>query len=172
MQKYSAEIGFARFQVLHVGGQMDILQRRLSDLGFKGPRSERKSIVRAANKIIEKHQKIIYFSQNIEILYTHIALLLFASNTVLICSLGFTIVTVSALECRTERPLTFYPIESIAHHESLSYACLILLDNWHTRRHEADREVAFLLYSDESRGAHLLLRRGISEQQGQCATGD
>lgn len=45
--------------------------------------------------IIQKHQKIVSFSENIEYLYTYVALVQFVSNTVMICSLGFLIVTVS-----------------------------------------------------------------------------
>ncbi|CAL1674350.1 unnamed protein product [Lasius platythorax] len=79
--------------VLHVGGQIEILQNSLSQLISGEIRNEEESIVIATNKIIRKHIKIIQFSKNIEDLYAHIALLLFASNTVLICLIGFLIVT-------------------------------------------------------------------------------
>lgn len=49
------------------------------------------------SKIIQKHQKIINFSENIESLYTYIALLQFVSNTIMICSIAFVIVTVSKI---------------------------------------------------------------------------
>ncbi|XP_026823981.1 odorant receptor 13a isoform X2 [Ooceraea biroi] len=78
--------------ILHVGGQIDILQYRLEQLAFSEIRNEQESII-TVNKIIQKHQKIIYFSENIESLYTYIALLLFVSNIALICSIGFLIVT-------------------------------------------------------------------------------
>lgn len=85
------------FQTLHVGGQMDVLRSRLTELvpegGARGERRE--SIVSTTNEIIRKHQRIINFSEYIEDLYTYIALVQFTSNTVLICSLGFLIVTVS-----------------------------------------------------------------------------
>lgn len=45
--------------------------------------------------LITKHQQIIVFSENIENLYTYIALMLFISDTLIICCLGFIIVTVS-----------------------------------------------------------------------------
>ena len=54
-----------------------------------------KSVAATTSKIIQKHQKIISFSRNIEILYSYIALLQFVSNTIMICSIGFVIVTVS-----------------------------------------------------------------------------
>ncbi|XP_072751075.1 uncharacterized protein [Anoplolepis gracilipes] len=77
--------------VLHVGGQVEILESWL--LQFIPREIENKEESVTTNKIIQKHNKIIQFSKNIETLYTHIALLLFASNTLLICSIGFLIVT-------------------------------------------------------------------------------
>ncbi|XP_018301346.1 odorant receptor 4-like [Mycetomoellerius zeteki] len=79
--------------IIHVGGQMDVLQRWLAEFIPKEIENEQKSVVITTNEIILKHQKIIQFSENIESLYTYIALLLFASNTILMCSLGFLIVT-------------------------------------------------------------------------------
>lgn len=46
-------------------------------------------------KLIQKHQKIIDFSENIETLYSNIALMLFISDTLIICFVGFMIVTVN-----------------------------------------------------------------------------
>lgn len=83
-------------QVLHVGGQIDILQCWLADLTSE-IENKHKSIIATTKKIILKHQKIIDFSEHIESLYTYIALMLFASNTMLICSLGFLIVTVNKI---------------------------------------------------------------------------
>jgi len=48
-------------------------------------------------KVIKKHQKIIIFSKCIEDLYSYIAMVLFVSDTLIICCLGFTIVAVSNL---------------------------------------------------------------------------
>ncbi|XP_018401485.1 PREDICTED: uncharacterized protein LOC108778730 [Cyphomyrmex costatus] len=79
--------------IIHVGGQMDVLQRLLAEFIPKGIENKQKSVVISPNKIILKHQKIIQFSECIESLYTYIALLIFASNTILMCSLGFLIVT-------------------------------------------------------------------------------
>ncbi|KYN18449.1 Putative odorant receptor 92a [Trachymyrmex cornetzi] len=79
---------------LHVGGQMDILRCWLSELvPRKNEGSE--TVAVTTNRIIRKHQRIINFSEYIEDLYTYIALVQFTSNTVLICSLGFLIVTAS-----------------------------------------------------------------------------
>jgi hypothetical protein len=58
-------------------------------------KGRRESVTSMTNKIIRKHQKIIIFSEYIEDLYTYIALVQFISNTLLMCSLGFLIVTVS-----------------------------------------------------------------------------
>ncbi|XP_070150955.1 odorant receptor 13a-like isoform X1 [Polyergus mexicanus] len=70
---------------LHIGGQINILLCWLTEAG---------SIeIARMTKIIRKHQKIIRFSEKIESLYSYIALLQFTSNTVMICSLTFLIVT-------------------------------------------------------------------------------
>lgn len=71
---------------------MDILHCWLINLVPKENEKKHESIT--TDKIIQKHQKIINFSKNIENLYTYIALLQFASNTIMIC-LGFLIVSVS-----------------------------------------------------------------------------
>lgn len=76
---------------------MDILRCWLTELVPKANVRKRESIVIMTNKIIRKHQKIIIFSEHIEDLYTYIALVQFASNTLLICALGFLIVTVSKM---------------------------------------------------------------------------
>ena len=71
---------------------MDILRCWLSELV---PRKNEGSEAVMTNRIIRKHQRIINFSEYIEDLYTYIALVQFTSNIVLICSLGFLIVTAS-----------------------------------------------------------------------------
>jgi len=45
--------------------------------------------------LIIKHQRIIVFAENIENLYTYIALMMLLSDTIIICCLGFIIVSVS-----------------------------------------------------------------------------
>jgi len=80
-------------QVLHIGGQMNILHSWLMD--FTSNESVKKRTIFTINQIIEKHQRIINFSEKVENLYTYIALLQFASNTIMICSLAFLIVSVS-----------------------------------------------------------------------------
>lgn len=72
---------------------MDILRSWLTD--FASNENGKKRALFTTNKIIEKHQRIINFSEKVENLYTYIALLQFASNTIMICSLAFLIVSVS-----------------------------------------------------------------------------
>ncbi|XP_029662639.1 odorant receptor 13a-like [Formica exsecta] len=79
--------------VLHVGGQVEILHSWLSQLIPKEIGNKEESLVIARNKIIQKHNKIIQFSENIDSLYAYIALFLFASNMILICLIAFLIVT-------------------------------------------------------------------------------
>lgn len=83
------------FQVLHVGGQIDILRFWLEEFPPKNSERTRESIVIMMHKIIRKHQRIIQFSTCIENLYTYITLVLFSVNTMMICMLAFLVVIVS-----------------------------------------------------------------------------
>lgn len=81
------------FQVLHLAGQIEILSKWLTEIILN--EDEYRMSLTMIRKIIEKHQNIISFSKNIENLYSNIALILFVSDTLVICALGFVIVTVS-----------------------------------------------------------------------------
>ncbi|XP_071643420.1 odorant receptor 4-like isoform X2 [Temnothorax longispinosus] len=101
---------------LHVGGQMDILRCWLTELVPRGSEERSESVAVATTKIIRKHQRIINFSEYIEDLYTYIALVQFTLNTVLICSLGFLIVTAIGSPDATEhivRSLLFYTVTNL-----------------------------------------------------------
>lgn len=79
-------------------GQIDIIRQKLSEIMQKN--TERKNIDQSVNEsvvkaLIVRHQQIITFSQNIETLYSNIALIQFGTNTLVICCLGFLIVIVS-----------------------------------------------------------------------------
>ncbi|KAL6429646.1 hypothetical protein ACFW04_007519 [Cataglyphis niger] len=98
--------------ILHAAGQIEILRYWLTQLASR----ENKSIAITMKKIIQKHQKIIHFSENIECLYTYIALLQFVSNTIMICSLGFLIVAAIDSPNATEqimKSLFFYTITNL-----------------------------------------------------------
>ncbi|XP_025164033.1 uncharacterized protein LOC112588073 [Harpegnathos saltator] len=86
--------------ILHIGGQIDILISWLTEL--MSVESANKHRFNMMKKIIRKHQKIIYFAENIEKLYTIIALLHFVSNVAMICILGFLIITVSKIVNKSE----------------------------------------------------------------------
>ncbi|XP_024885129.1 odorant receptor 22c-like [Temnothorax curvispinosus] len=76
--------------VLHVCGQIDIMRQKLSEITRKDiEQNVNKSI---AKMLIVRHQKIISFSENIEALFSSIALVQFVTNTLVLCSLGFVIV--------------------------------------------------------------------------------
>lgn len=79
-------------QVLHVSGQIDIMLR-----GFLEISAEKhvKSSLAAIKVLINKHQRIIDLSDNIEDLFSNVALLQFVWNTLVICCIGFLIVIVS-----------------------------------------------------------------------------
>ncbi|KAF3054415.1 Odorant receptor 055 [Nylanderia fulva] len=80
--------------ILHAGGQIDILRKWLTEMF---PTEEKLSEKSGLNplmiqKVIKKHQQVITFSEKIEEMYTNIALVLFVSDTLIICCLGYTLV--------------------------------------------------------------------------------
>ncbi|XP_071643960.1 odorant receptor 13a-like [Temnothorax longispinosus] len=77
--------------VLHVSGQIDILRRELLTI-CGNETSQRFSIVASVRLLISRHQGIITLSDNIEELYSEIALMQFLSNTVVMCFVGFTFI--------------------------------------------------------------------------------
>ncbi|XP_071568981.1 odorant receptor 4-like [Temnothorax nylanderi] len=104
---------------LHVGSQINILICWLGEVGSKDiekTHDRHDSFVTIITKIVRKHQKIIYLSENIENLYSYIALVQFISNTVMICSLGFLVVTAIGSPDASEqitRSLLFYIVTSL-----------------------------------------------------------
>ncbi|XP_071643985.1 odorant receptor 82a-like isoform X1 [Temnothorax longispinosus] len=77
--------------VLHVSGQIDILRRELLTI-CGDETSQRFSIVASVRLLISRHQGIITLSDNIQELYSEIALMQFLSNTVVMCCIGFTFI--------------------------------------------------------------------------------
>ncbi|XP_012526718.1 odorant receptor 22c [Monomorium pharaonis] len=77
--------------ILHVCGQIDILRECLTKIFSKNSANSINEIM--MQSLIRKHQRIIVFAENIETLYTYIALMMLLSNTIIICCLGFIIVT-------------------------------------------------------------------------------
>lgn len=84
-RKFYVHGDFFYFQTLHIG-QMNILRGWLAD--FASHEDGKRRDLFLTNKIIEKHQRVINFSEKIENLYTYIALLQFTSNTIMICSIS------------------------------------------------------------------------------------
>ncbi|XP_025163762.1 odorant receptor 4-like [Harpegnathos saltator] len=77
--------------ILHVGGQVDIMCRGLLEISLGDDAFDSPSPV--VNALIRRHQRIIALSSDIETLFCYIALMQFLWNTLVICSLGFVIVT-------------------------------------------------------------------------------
>ncbi|XP_018302522.1 odorant receptor 4-like [Mycetomoellerius zeteki] len=76
--------------ILHIGGQIDILRESLMAIF---PKKEKGNLnYFTVKNVIKKHQKIVTFSEHIEDLYSYIAMVLFISDTLIICCLGFIIV--------------------------------------------------------------------------------
>ncbi|XP_012526710.2 odorant receptor 2a isoform X1 [Monomorium pharaonis] len=77
--------------ILHVGGQIDIMCRGLVEISSGDDTFDlRMSTIKA---LIRRHQRIIALSADIETLFSYIALMQFLWNTLVICCLGFLIVT-------------------------------------------------------------------------------
>lgn len=81
------------FQILHTGGQIDILCDALGEIS--PGKNDHRLAVAITKELIGKHQKIIIFSNKIEQIFCYIALIQFMSSTLVTCCLGFMIVTVS-----------------------------------------------------------------------------
>ncbi|XP_025073100.1 odorant receptor 22c-like [Pogonomyrmex barbatus] len=77
--------------IIHICGQIDILREWLANIFSKKMAGSMDEIT--MRSLIIKHQRIIIFAENIENLYTYIALMMLLSDTLIICCLGFIIVT-------------------------------------------------------------------------------
>nr|XP_012219937.1 PREDICTED: uncharacterized protein LOC105670797 [Linepithema humile] len=85
------DLSLERFtSILHVGGQIDILRRWLMEIFSKERKHPSLSTIK---RIIRKHQRIIIFSGYIEDLYSSVAMVVFVSDTLIICCLAFILVT-------------------------------------------------------------------------------
>lgn len=81
--------------MLHVSGQIDIMCYEFKNIS-------KNALLHASTKSlfqvqIERHKKIISFSENIEELLSFITLMQVLWNTLVICCLGFIIIIVSTL---------------------------------------------------------------------------
>lgn len=81
--------------MLHIGGQIELMQQEVEGICPKD--NEYDLPIAIIRSLINKHQKIIAFSENIESLFSYIALMQFVSNTIIICCIGFLIITVSKI---------------------------------------------------------------------------
>lgn len=76
-----------------MSGQIDIMQQDLIEIS-RG-KYDRNTFLLVIKGLICKHQKIITLSENIENLYTYIALMQVLWNTLVMCCTGFVIIIVS-----------------------------------------------------------------------------
>ncbi|KAL6254518.1 hypothetical protein P5V15_014571 [Pogonomyrmex californicus] len=76
--------------VLHVSGQIDIMRQDLDEIS--NGKYDRSTFLVIIKGLICRHQKIITLSENIENLYTHIALMQVLWNTLVMCCTGFVII--------------------------------------------------------------------------------
>lgn len=82
--------------MLHIGGQIDIIHQQLDKICSKDGEYGLPSAV--ARSLIVKHHKIIDFSDSIESLFSQIALMQFLSSIVIMCCIGFLVISVSMLD--------------------------------------------------------------------------
>ncbi|XP_012526703.2 odorant receptor 4 [Monomorium pharaonis] len=75
--------------VLHLSGQIDIMCYKFRNISKN---TLHKSSVFLFGMLIERHNKIVLFSKNIETLFSFIALMQVIWNTLVICCLGFVII--------------------------------------------------------------------------------
>ncbi|KAH0956627.1 OrV7 [Eciton burchellii] len=76
--------------VLHVSGQIDIMRQNLIEIS--SGKYDRSIFLTVIRSFIEKHQRVIILSENIENLFTYIALMQMLWNTLVICCTGFVII--------------------------------------------------------------------------------
>ncbi|XP_071568908.1 odorant receptor 22c-like [Temnothorax nylanderi] len=76
--------------IIHVCGQIDILRESLTNISKCSADSMDEFTLPS---LIIKHQRIIIFAESIETLFTYIAFMMLLSDTIIICCLGFIIVT-------------------------------------------------------------------------------
>lgn len=134
------------------------MRRKLGEITRKDvERGGAKGIMK---RLIVQHQKIIAFSQNIETLYSNIALIQFVSNTIIICCLGFLIVIVSKLNSSLYLSLKrIYVILGIS-----VYRFTECVDDVN--------KVRAILRGHQLGCVHLLLRRRIPQYEGQYVIGE
>lgn len=97
---YHVVLQNTRFQVLHTSGQIEILCDSLRDIT---PNTNDQQLGFSIKELIRKHQKIILFSDKIERIFSYIALIQFLTSTLLICCIGFMLVTVSNPSLKVKR---------------------------------------------------------------------
>ncbi|XP_014481276.1 PREDICTED: odorant receptor 2a-like [Dinoponera quadriceps] len=76
--------------ILHVSGQIDIMRHDLAEIS--GSKYNSITSLTIIKSLIYRHQKIIALSENIESLFTYIALMQLLCNTLVICCAGFVII--------------------------------------------------------------------------------
>ncbi|XP_032669828.1 odorant receptor 13a-like [Odontomachus brunneus] len=75
------------FEVLHVSGQIDIMCQ-----GLRGISVTEKYHPSTTRALIERHQRIISFSNNVDKFFSLVAMIQFLWNSVVICAIGYMIV--------------------------------------------------------------------------------
>ncbi|KAK9298106.1 hypothetical protein QLX08_008431 [Tetragonisca angustula] len=84
--------------IFHVGGQIEMLHEALENIFVKN----HKSLRNVVKPLIDLHYQIILGSENIENLFSYIALMQLLCNTLIICCIGFLIIVALNLHMNIE----------------------------------------------------------------------
>ncbi|KAI4496017.1 hypothetical protein M0802_008232 [Mischocyttarus mexicanus] len=149
--------------LLHVDGQVEIICQMLSDISKMA--RDRLSCNKTFRPLINRHQKVITFAENIENIFSYIALMQFLSNTLVIGLLGFLIVTSLDSEQKSvilARTIPYYILVNLEAFvlcfagefvrsksmaiEKAAYEC-----NWYKLDHNDSRSLMFLIIRSQKR---------------------
>lgn len=89
---------FIHLQILHVGGQVDIIRQAIREV-HRNSNDELSTSLTIIDDLIHRHRKIITLSDDIENLFSSIALIQLLWNTLIICFAGFLFIFVSEIDC-------------------------------------------------------------------------
>jgi len=82
------------FKVLYISAQIDIVRQKLSEITTNDIKCD--VTYNVVKTLVVRHEKIISFSNNIETLFSNIALVQIIANMLVLCCLGFLMVYVSS----------------------------------------------------------------------------
>jgi len=135
-------------QILHVSGQVDIMRQAIMEVNSNNELSTPLTVL---SNLIHRHRNIITLSNDIENLFSSIALLQLLWNTLITCCSGFMIIIVSEINCF-----------GLLNDNLPSFA-----GSQYQERRNGFNKIDISLYCKNIRSLRILLRRGILKLQGE-----